>query len=120
MLDLRYRGKWDPDSTKLLNQISMANRKNYNDLITNIYDLRDSNDLEVKNSPIRLHSSTLDAPSTFACISAILENRITMGKTVKDYENSYREYLGRTHNVLSCNSGSSANLLAISALIQYI
>lgn len=36
LLDLRYRGELDPDSTNLLNQISIANRKNYNDLITNI------------------------------------------------------------------------------------
>ena len=65
-----------------------------------------------------MHSSTLDASSSFACISSILENRITMGPTVKAYENLYSEYLGKTHNVLSCNSGSSANLLAISSLFQ--
>ena len=88
------------------------------DLIKNIYELRNDNDLKVKNYPIRLHSSTLDAPSAFACVSAILENRITMGETVKDYENSYCDYLGRTHKVLSSNSGSSANLLAIAALCQ--
>ena len=41
-----------------------------------------------------------------------------MGETVKDYENSYCNYLGRTHKVLSSNSGSSANLLAIAALCQ--
>ena len=41
-----------------------------------------------------------------------------MGEIVKAYENLYSEYLGKTHNVLSCNSGSSANLLAISALFQ--
>ena len=87
-------------------------------LIKNIYELKDENDLKLKDSPIRLHSSTLDASSAFACISSILENRITMGKTVKDYENSYYKYLGKTHKVLSCNSGSSANLLAISALCQ--
>ena len=41
-----------------------------------------------------------------------------MGKTVKDYENFYAQYLGDTHKVLSCNSGSSANLLAISTFCQ--
>lgn len=70
------------------------------------------------NEPIRLHSSTLDASSSFACIRAILENRITMGPIVKAYENLYCQYLGKTHDVLSSNSGSSANLLAISALFQ--
>ena len=86
-------------------------------LILNIYKIKK----EVHrsdNEPIRLHSSTLDSSSAFACINAILENRITMGATVKAYENFYSEYLGKTHRVLSCNSGSSANLLAISALFQ--
>ena len=88
------------------------------DLIKNIYELRNDNDSKLKNYPIRLHSSTLDAPSAFACLRAILENKITMGETVKDYEKSYCNYLGRTHKVLSSNSGSSANLLAIAALCQ--
>ena len=86
-------------------------------LIINIYKVK--NEIPKNNNdPIRLHSSTLDATSSFACINAILENRITMGATVKAYENLYSEYLGNTHNILSCNSGSSANLLAISALFQ--
>lgn len=87
-------------------------------LIRGIYKVRDENEFKSKNSQIRLHSSTLDASSSFACISSILENKITMGETVKDYENSYASFLGNTHKVLSCNSGSSANLLAISTLCQ--
>ena len=83
-------------------------------LIINIYKVK--NEIPKNNNdPIRLHSSTLDATSSFACINAILENRITMGATVKAYENLYSEYLGNTHNVLSCNSGSSANLLSVFA-----
>ncbi len=86
-------------------------------LIQNIYQVK--NEIPISESePIRLHSSTLDSSSSFACIAAILENRITMGATVKAYENLYSDYLGKTHKVLSCNSGSSANLLAISALFQ--
>lgn len=94
------------------------NLKELNDLLNKIYSIRDQNNSKKDNLPIRLHSSTLDASSAFACISAILENRITMGETVKNYEESYSKYLGSKHSVLSSNSGSSANLLAISALCQ--
>lgn len=88
-----------------------------NELIQKIYQVK--NEIPNKNDqPIRLHSSTLDASSSFACIRSILENKITMGPTVKSYENLYGKYLGNTHNILSCNSGSSANLLAISTLLQ--
>lgn len=92
--------------------------KDLNDLLKKIYSIRDQNTKNKNDLPIRLHSSTLDASSSFACISAILENRITMGETVKIYEELYSNYLDSKHTVLSCNSGSSANLLAISALCQ--
>ena len=92
--------------------------KELDDLLKKIYSIRDCNKTTKDNLPVRLHSSTLDASSAFACISAILENRITMGEIVRNYEASYSEYLGERYKVLSCNSGSSANLLAISALCQ--
>ena len=87
-------------------------------LIQEIYEVRHKNDLLYQDDFIRLHSSTLDANSSFACINAILENKITMGSIVNEYENNYKKYIGNTHEVLSCNSGSSANLLAISTLYQ--
>ena len=95
------------------------NIEDLNKLIQKIYQVKNKIPTD-NNQPIRLHSSTLDASSSFACISSILENRITMGPTVKAYENLYSEYLGKTHNVLSCNSGSSANLLAISLYFNQI
>ena len=73
------------------------NLKELDDLLKRIYSIRDQNNSRKDNLPIRLHSSTLDASSAFACISAILENRITMGETVKIYEESYSKYLGSKH-----------------------
>ena len=87
------------------------------ELIQKIYQVKNET-LDNKDNSIRLHSSTLDASSSFACIKSILENRITMGPIVNAYENQYSEFLGNSYNILSCNSGSSANLLAISALFQ--
>lgn len=88
------------------------------ELIKKIYKVKNNNTSNNNDLPIRLHSSTLDASSSFACIRSILENRITMGPIVKAYEDLYSNYLGNTHNILSSNSGSSANLLAISSLFQ--
>jgi len=86
--------------------------------IKSIYEIKNEYESSLKDDGIRLHSSTLDYKSTFACLNAILKNKITMGELVKLYEKTYSKYLGEFYNVLSCNSGSSANLLAISTLIQ--
>ena len=88
------------------------------ELIDNIYHYKNNYQSKQNIKPIRLHSSTLDSSSSFECISSIIEDKITMGATVKNYEELYKSYIGGTHSVLSCNSGSSANLLAISTLCQ--
>ena len=95
-----------------------ANLKELEKDIRNIYQVRNEYESTIKGGAIRLHSSTLDYKSTFACLSAILKNKITMGQIVKLYERNYSEYIGGSYEVLTCNSGSSANLLAISTLIQ--
>jgi len=48
-------------------------------------------------------------------LDAIKEPRITEGKWCKEFSDGLREFMGMKYCVL-CNSGSSANLLAISAL----
>ncbi len=83
-----------------------------------IYQIKEQYQSHGNDNSIRLHSSTLDYKSTFACTKAILENKITMGSLVKSYEKYYSQYLNGSYKVLSCNSGSSANLLAISTLVQ--
>ena len=66
---------------------------------------------------IRLHESTINANSASALIESVLRSQITMGQNNKIYENRFAAYLGSPH-VLSCNSGSSANLLIIFSLIE--
>jgi len=86
--------------------------------IKQIYNVRNQYKSSNENNAIRLHSSTIDYKSTFSCLDALLKNKITMGQIVKSYEEIYAKYIGESYNVLSCNSGSSANLLAISTLVQ--
>ena len=66
---------------------------------------------------IRLHSSTLGEEELLAFTRSYLEGNITVGKYNNEYENLSAEYFHSRYSVTS-NSGSSANLLAISALVQ--
>lgn len=66
---------------------------------------------------IRLHSSTLGKDELIAFSKAYLEGNITVGKYNQQYEKMATEYFSSKYCVTS-NSGSSANLLAISALVQ--
>ena len=66
---------------------------------------------------IRLHSSTLEKDELIAFSKAYLEGNITVGKYNQQYEKMATEYFSSRYCVTS-NSGSSANLLAISALVQ--
>ena len=48
-------------------------------------------------------------------LDSLLEGRVTMGKNVQAFENRFASYIGTRHAVM-VNSGSSANLLAMSLL----
>ena len=66
---------------------------------------------------IRLHESTLGVEELCALNRAYLEGNITMGKYVNEYEKKVADKF-KTKYCISSNSGSSANLLAIEALVQ--
>ena len=50
-------------------------------------------------------------------IDTLLDLRLSQGPKVKEFEKLYSEYIGTRHGV-AVNSGSSANLLALSVLIK--
>ncbi len=50
-------------------------------------------------------------------IGTILDLRLSQGPKVKKFEELYSEYIGTKYG-LACNSGSSANLLALTVLIK--
>ena len=50
-------------------------------------------------------------------ISTLLDLRLSQGPKVKEFERLYSEYIGTKFGV-ACNSGSSANLLALSVLLK--
>lgn len=69
-----------------------------------------------KEHPIvRLHEPTFGAEEIFAATETMLSTYVTMGKKVKAFERQYAEKFGHQYGVM-VNSGSSANLLAVSVL----
>ena len=66
---------------------------------------------------VRLHSSTLGREELMAFSRAFLEGNITLGKYNQEFEKLACDTFDSNFAITS-NSGSSANLIAISALIQ--
>lgn len=67
------------------------------------------------NPKVKLHEPTYGAEEIWEAVDSLLTTQVTMGKKVRKFEKEFTEYFGFPHAVM-VNSGSSANLLAISAL----
>ncbi len=57
------------------------------------------------------------AEEVSGALRALLEQQVTMGAQVRAFERAFAEFLGTKHAIM-VNSGSSANLLAISVLAE--
>lgn len=68
-------------------------------------------------SPVPVSGKTVGVPEAQALVSASLDCWLTTGRFNDAFEQQLAGYLGVTH-VLTVNSGSSANLLAIAALMM--
>ena len=90
---------------------------NLADNLENIINTQYSETRGNKGGIIRLHETTLAKEELIAFIKCYLNGNITMGEANKEYETIAQDYFGSKY-CLSNNSGSSANLLAISGLIQ--
>lgn len=58
-----------------------------------------------------------DEKEVLGALDALLELRISQGARVKEFEDKFAKYIGKKYAV-AVNSGSSANLVALGALIQ--
>lgn len=63
--------------------------------------------------------SSYDNQEILSCIATLLSGQLTMGAQVKRFETEFSGYIGSPHSVM-VNSGSSANLLAFSAITNPI
>ena len=66
-------------------------------------------------TPVPYGGRVFDAEEVVSLVDASLDFWLTAGRFAEEFETRFAEYLGLTYALL-CNSGSSANLLAISAL----
>ena len=64
---------------------------------------------------IPLQVPSYDADEVIEALDSLMSGWVTMGKKVKAFEEAWAAYIGVKHAVMT-NSGSSANLLALSAL----
>lgn len=66
-------------------------------------------------TPVPVSGKVYDAEDMIYLMEAALDFWLTTGRFANAFEKSFSDYLGVKHTIL-CNSGSSANLLAISCL----
>ena len=95
------------------------NKKNLISSITEkveeYWNLYNSEEFDPSNPKINLHEPTFGPEEVMAMVKVMLSTRVTMGAKVLDFEAEIAEYFNVT-DAITNNSGSSANLLAISAL----
>lgn len=64
-----------------------------------------------------LVDSSYDNQEILRCMETLLSGQLTMGQRVRDFEQRFAKQVGAPYAVM-VNSGSSANLLAVSAIIN--
>lgn len=85
--------------------------------IRDLYNLRDQTERDFipGNSPIPYAGRVFDEKEMIALVDASLDFWLTTGRYAEQFEKGLAEFLGMKYCLLT-NSGSSANLLAVSAL----
>ena len=85
--------------------------------IENYWKLNNNLKFNHSNPKIKLHEPTFGPDEVMAMVEVMLSTQVTMGKKVLQFENDIAKYFHVSEAVTN-NSGSSANLLAISALVN--
>jgi len=74
-------------------------------------------EFDPSNPKINLHEPTFGPDEVMAMVEVMLSTRVTMGPKVLGFEKEISEYF-QVSEAITNNSGSSANLLAIAALVN--
>ncbi len=86
-----------------------------NDLVDEYFELQPPGPDDVCPLSVPLYG----AGEVSGAIDALLTQNVTMGRRVLDFERAFAEMIGSRHAIM-VNSGSSANLLAVSVLAQAV
>ncbi len=91
-------------------------RKEILEKVTEIYKTRKKNEKFIPGiSRINYAGRVYDEKEIQALVDNSIDFWLTLGEKGKEFESKFSEYLG-VNKAIVCNSGSSANLLAVSAL----
>ncbi|MBI2855203.1 MAG: aminotransferase class I/II-fold pyridoxal phosphate-dependent enzyme [Chloroflexi bacterium] len=85
------------------------------DLIKQYFDRQGSEDFQKGKTPIKLITPSYGYEEVAEALECLLSTQVTMARKVQQFEAMFAEYIGMRHAVM-VNSGSSANLLALSIL----
>jgi len=86
------------------------------DLVARFYDAEfGGTEFVPGETPVPVSGRTFDAAELINLVEASLDFWLTTGRYAEEFERAFARYLGVRHATL-CNSGSSANLLALSSL----
>ncbi len=66
---------------------------------------------------VKLHEPTFGAAEINAMLECLLSTQVTHGDKVRGFESAFKD-LHNFNHAIACNSGSSANLLAIASLVS--
>lgn len=83
--------------------------------IKELYQLRHKKRFIPNESKVPYAGRVYDEKEMIAMVDAVLDFWLTLGEYGEKFEKQFSEYLGVKHTILT-NSGSSANLLAVSSL----
>ncbi|MFZ2456935.1 MAG: lipopolysaccharide biosynthesis protein RfbH [Candidatus Altiarchaeia archaeon] len=90
-------------------------REEIHEKVREIYKIRREEEETKKENYISYAGRVYDEKEIIALVDSSLDFWLTAGKYAKEFEKKFSSFIGRKHSLLT-NSGSSANLLAISAL----
>ena len=93
--------------SEILNKIEILVKQHYSEL--------SADKANQEMGQIRLSEPFYDSREAMNAIRTILGGWISQGPNVRKFERQFSQYIGTDHGI-AVNSGSSANLLALSAL----
>lgn len=87
-------------------------------VIAKEYARRSGNEAPPINTTFPLIASSIFSEEIIAAVDSVLNGQLTMSSNVREFEKEFARYVGAPFAVM-CNSGSSANLLALAAATNH-
>ena len=93
------------------------NKNNIYNAIKNYFKNQNQEKFIPNKSKITVGYPCYDSNEIISALDSLIDLNISQGTKVKNFEYDYSNYIGMKYGV-ACNSGSSANLLALTSLVM--